>query len=244
MDVFVKDGDEFKPLPDDYKVLSNSDLDSQYVSVTKHNEGVQSAIADRFKNHLNKDKAHEDATVIARVLESQDVGKGVDLDAQRKQWATAHLTPVQEELKDKTEKLNAIAGQLKYAQMREVLGKDFGPALTDRVEADKPSLAEILLGDRLDFDLNTSTLKVKDSAMSVLDFSSEIKQDPRYTPYLKAPEKTTSGHGRPGQSGPGATGRPSVSKKDDIEGGHSDYIRAYGLNKPKVEGVPAYNQLK
>lgn len=244
MDVFVKDGEEYKPLSADYKVLSQSDLDSQYVPKERHGADIKAAIDERFRNHLNKDKAHEDPTVIARVLETQDGSNKVDLDKQRSQWAAANLTPVQEELKDKTEKLNAIAGKLKYAQMKDSFGSEFGNVFTDRVESDKPSLGEILVGDRLEFDLNTSSLKVKDSAMSVQDLVKELAKDPKYNPYLKAPAKNTSGHGRTGQDGGSANGGASVvATKAEVEN-TAAYVREFGLAKRKKEGFPSYNELK
>lgn len=244
MDVFVKDGEGYKPLSADYKVLSLSDLESEFVSKTKHKEGVESAVNERFRNHLNKDKAHEDPTVIARVLETHEGGNKADLDKQRAQWAQANLVPVQQELQDKTEKLQTIAGKLKYAQMKETFGSEFAPVFTDRIDPDKPSLSEILIGDRLEFDLNTSSLKVKDSAtMQVQDLVKEISKDPKYNLYLKVPPKNVSGHGRPGQDGTPANQGDVLTKKEEVEN-TAEYVMQFGLHKRKNAGVPAYSELK
>lgn len=244
MDVFVKDGEGYKPLSADYKVLSLSDLESEFVSKTKHKEGIETAVNDRFRNHLNKDKAHEDPTVIARVLETHEGGNKADLDKQRAQWAAANLVPVQQELQDKTEKLQTIAGKLKYAQMKETFASEFAPVFTDRIDPDKPSLGEILIGDRLEFDLNTSSLKVKDSAtMQVQDLVKEIAKDPKYNPYLKVPPKNTSGHGKPGQDGHANGVQETLTRKDEVESA-AEYVRQFGLHKRKNEGTPSYSELK
>ena len=244
--MFVKEGDEYKALSSDYKVLSQSDLESQYVPKERHNEDIKSAVAERFKNHLNKDKAHEDPTVIARVLEGHDVGNKVDLDKQRAQWAAANLDPVKSELEETRQQLGKIVEKQKYSQMKEAFSTEFNDLFVARLDPEKPSLAEIHLAERLDFDLNTSSLKVKDSAMAVADFSKELAKDPRYASYLRPPDKNTSGHGKPGQAGGsphGSPGAASFSRKDQIEN-HSEYITKYGMSKRKVEGVPSYNELK
>jgi|TARA_R110000823_G_scaffold285162_5_gene403630 hypothetical protein len=246
MDVFVKEGEEYKALSSEYQVLSQSDLDTRYVSKSKHSEDIESAIASRFKNHLNKDKAHEDPTVIARVLEGHDVGDKVDLDKQRTQWAAANLDPVKADLEEVRTQLGRIVEKQKYSQMKESFKLEFNDLFVERLDPDKPSLAEIHLGERLEFDLNTSSLKVKDSAMAITDFAKELAKDPRYVSYLRPPDKNLSGHGKPGQAGGsphGGSGASSFSRKEEIEN-HSEYITKYGMSKRKVEGTPSYNELK
>jgi len=244
MDVFVKDGEEYAPLSEDYTVLSKSEFSSNYVTKQEQNDAIQAAVNSRFKNHLHKDSAHEDETVVARVLESHGgKEKNVDLDAQREQWAKANLEPVRQQLEGTNETLQKLTNRLKYAEMREEFGRVFDDTFIERLDPTKPSLAEVMVGDQIDFDVDTSSVRVKNSTMSLADFAKELAADDKYKRFLREPERNTT-RASIGQDGGGATlNGQKPTKRSDIAD-PAEYMQKYGVRKSKVEGWPAYMDLK
>lgn len=241
-DYFVKDGDEYKPLDDNHVVLSQDEIKSSYVPTGAVDERIETAVKSRFKNHVNIDKAHEDPTIVARVLESNGT-PDEDIDKKREQWESAYLKPTQAELEDTKGKLNSLSQNLKYQKMRTVLGEHFSDTITDRIENDKPSSAEIVFGDQFEYDIDSDRLLPKGSSMSAEDFAKELAANPKYERFRREPSRGGGGPGRPGQGGKGGEAPTSYSTKDEVPNA-ADYIRTYGLNRAKKEGVPAYNELK
>jgi len=244
MDVYVKDGDEYTPLSEDYKVLSNDDLSVGYISKDKFGPAVQNKVDERFKNHVHRDKVFEDEVLVARFKEKYGTSEpSVDLDAQREQWTTANLKPVQSELEQTREQLSGLTSKLKHVEIERAFGSRFDDTFIKRIDPKKPSTAELLYGDQIDFDYNTSTISVRGSEMSVEDFVGELVADPRLKDYLREPERNST-RAKIGQEGKGVTKSGHKPKtRDDIQD-HGAYIRQYGLRQPKVEGWPAYMKLK
>ena len=244
MDVYVKDGDDYKSLPEDYKVLSNSDLESGYIPKDQFGPAVQQKVDERFKNHVHKDKVFDDEVLVARFKE-QFGGKesDLDLDKQREQWATANLKPVESELEETKSRLLSITGRLKHVEMERAFGDKFGEAFVKRIDPSKPSLAELHFGDQVDFDYGTSTISVANSQMTIDEFVGEVAADDRYKIHLRTPERNET-RAKVNQDGKIVTKSGNKpSRKGDIND-VAGYIRAYGLDKPKVDGWPAYKELK
>lgn len=243
MEVFIKDGDEYKPLSDDFTVLSKSDLTSNYVTKAEQADAIKSAVDSRFKNHVHKDKVFEDEVLVAQFKERFGTEpKEVDLDARRKQWETANLRPVQEELNSTRAQMESITGRLKYKEMRDALGTVFDDTFVERLDPSKPSLAEVMLGDQVEFDVETSAVKLKGSAMSLEDYAKELLADPKYKRFAREPERNTTDAKVKQDSVSGASG--PLRRSQMTEEQKAAYKKQYGSTVPKVEGKPAFMQLK
>lgn len=244
MEVYVKDGDEYKPLPDDHTVLSKSELESKYVTKQEHTDGIESAVQSRFKNHVHKDKVFEDEVLVARFKEQFGTDhKDVDLDAQRKQWETANLRPVREELETTQSQLEKLTGRLRYAEMREKLGTQFNEAFTTRLDPQKPSLAEVMLGDQIEFDVDTSSVKLKGSSMSLEEYAKELAADDKYKPFLREPERNRTDAKIRQDKGQRSEGQP-LRRSQMSEDEKRAYQQKYGITRRKDENMPAFKELK
>lgn len=239
-DYFVKDGDEYTPLDENTVVLPKSELDSKYEPKAKFGEAVQAEVSRRFSNHVHKDKAHEDDTVIARVLESHG-GKDVDQDALRKQWETAHLKPVSDRLTKAEQRAQALEDRTKYRELVPVLKEaGFGDGFLTRPEPGKPSPAELYLGDKFELDENAN-LRVKDTAVTPADFAKELASpEGPYKAFLRPESRNESGAGRPGQQG-GGGGKSSGLTQSALSkdsAAKAEYILKNGYSESKGGGVP------
>lgn len=243
MEVFVKDGDDFTPLSDEFTVLSKSDLASGYVTKKEQADAIESAVQSRFKNHVHRDKVFEDEVLVARFKEQFGTeSKEVDLDARREQWETANLRPVREELEATQKQMESITGRLKYKEMRDTLGTVFDDTFVERLDPGKPSLAEVMLGDQVEFDVETSTVKLKGSSMSLEDYAKELLADEKYKRFARTPERNTTDARVKQDSMSGATSTMTRSQMTSEQ--KAAYKEKYGVTVPKVEGKPAFMQLK
>ena len=193
--------DVSQALPDGHEIVSG--LDDKYVAkgVVKSEFVPKSEFKRRLKSA--KENAHEDESVIARVLDSHQVDVP-DKDALFKQWETAYLDPKQAEL----DEFQSVA---KGARIRAAASKYFNDAFVLPVSDGTPSYAEIALdkqfkseghdvypvdsgGDPLlPLDLQSGrTRRTVDEHMSIL------AEDPALKQWLKAPPKGGGGSGRPG----------------------------------------------
>lgn len=240
----MKDGDDYTPLPDDYTVLTKADLTSKYVTKKEQDDAIESAVQSRFKNHVHKDKVFEDEVLVARFKEKfGSNATDVDLDERRQQWETANLRPVQEDLENTRKQMESLTGRLKYQEMRDTLGKVFDDTFVERIDPQRPSLAEVMLGDQVEFDVDTSTVKLKGSSMSLTDYAKELAADEKYKRFLREPERNTTDakvkQDSMSRSAPSVKRRSQMSEEEKAA-----YKEKYGATVPKVEGTPAYMQLK
>lgn len=241
---FVKDGDEYTPLSDENVVLSKSELASKYEDKANFAAAVKTAVDKRFDNHVHKDKAHEDETVVSRVLEAHG-GKQPNTDELRAQWESAHLKPVSEKLSAIEAKAQALESQVKYREMAPIFEEaGFDKSFVTRPEPGKPSPAEVYLGDK--FELSDSgRLAVSGSVLSPTDFAKEVASNEAYKSFLKPEARNTSGAGRPGQGGGGA-GKPAGLTQAALNAdsqAKAAYILANGLAKAKPGGGTPFNDL-
>jgi len=234
---YVKDGDEYKPLEDDHIVLSKSELESKYESKAKFGESVQAEINRRFANHVHKDKAHEDESIIARVLESHS-GADVNEDELRKRWESAHLKPLQEKYSSVEERAKTLEAQVKYREMGPVLeSAGFDDSFYTRPEPGKPSPAEIYFGDK--FILDDGNLAIEGSNTSPAEYAKELASMESYKRFLKPEARNASRTGRPGQEtgGGSGSGLTQTSLNKDAKA-KADYIEKHGYARSHDGGVP------
>lgn len=244
MEVYVKEGDEYKPLSSDFAVLSKSDLTSKYVTKDEQKDAIEAAVQSRFKNHVHRDKVFEDEVLLARFKEQFGSDKAdVDIDARRKQWETAHLRPVQEELETVRSQMESVTGRLKYKEMRDTLGGVFDDTFVERIDPSRPSLAEVVLGDQVEFDVETSTVRLKGSSMSLAEYAKELAADEKYKRFRREPERNTT-DANVKQDSVSSGGGGEVRRSQMTEEQKQAYRDKYGWTVPKVEGKPAYMQLR
>lgn len=243
-DFYVKDGDEYKPLSDDNVVLSKSDLNDKYVPKDVFGETVEAKVNARFKSHVHRDKVFDDEVLVAQFQEKFG-GKteDVDLDAKRKQWETANLVPVRQELEQTRSQVESITDRLRYREMRERFGSVFDNTFTDRIDPKKPSLAELMVGDQIEYDIESGGIKLKNSTMSIEDYAKELVLDEKYKRFAKEPERNTSNAkiGQDKVSGNSVSVKRRSQMTDEEKRAYKD---KFGATVPKVEGTPAYMQLK
>lgn len=236
---YVKDGDQYAPLSDDKVVLSKTELDTAYVPKDRFGQSIQDEIQRRFSNHVHKDKAHEDETVIARVLEAHG-GKSVDQDKLRAQWESAHLKPLGEKLTQAEERAQRLEERVKFRELGPVLEEaGFDKSFVTRPEAGKPSPAEVYFGDKFGLDDNGS-LTVNGTSTSPQAFAAELASYDAYKVYLKHEARNTSSAGRPSQD-KGGVSTEGLTQRSMSGPEQAAYIEKYGYYTAKGSGVPFKN---
>ena len=237
---YVKDGDDYAPLSDDKVVLSKSELETTYVPKERFGQSIQDEIQRRFSNHVHKDKAHEDETVIARVLESHG-GQSVDQDKLRSHWESAHLKPLGEKLTQAEERAQRLEERVKFRELGPVLEEaGFDKSFVTRPEPGKPSPAEVYFGDKFGLDDNGS-LTVNGTSTSPQAFASELASNDAYKIYLKQEARNASTAGRPGQDNSAAAAKSGLRKRDMTGPEQADYIAKHGYYSAKGDGIPFMN---
>lgn len=243
MDVFVKDGEEYAPLPETHLVLEKTELAKSYFTKEQRDAAITKAVNDRFASHLHKDSAHENETVIARVLEKQKPAD-TNEDELRQQWDAAHLAPEVEKREAAEARAEALAARVKLSLLAPVLEEaGFDSSFVTRPDPSKPSPAEIYVGEKFGLDENTS-LVVEGSAVTPADYAAELIAMDAYSAF-RAPDKVNSqGGGKPGQDNSGADkGGPPLTQSS-LEGPDLEaYILTNGMVKPKTEGAIPYMDL-
>jgi len=190
-------------LPDGYSILSDDELSESFVNkdVVKSEYVPKSEFKRRLKSA--KDNAHEDESVIARVLDSNQPTDVPDKEQLYEQWNKAYLEPKEQELSD-------MMGVAKSAKIRELASEYFDDAFTHSPEPGVPSYAEVALSKHFAYDGETFPVDSNGEALVPLDprsgrnrrtgreHMSVIAEDPAYKNWLKEPEKGGGGSGRPG----------------------------------------------
>jgi hypothetical protein len=249
-DVVVTHGDteitvplEAVKLPEGFSVLSSDDLETKYVD----RESVRKDFVPKpeFTRRLNsvKDKAHEDETVIARVLEAHGEKKP-DLDEVKAQWEKANLSPLQG-------KYSALKEGLKMAQIREAAGGFFDERFVSPLPGGKPSAVEIALASQFELDDSSASIfPVQDDGTPFLATNPDahnkhrtakehfelLSKDPQWERFLKQELRNAGGSGRPGQDS--AVGAGNITHKSQLPDDGTDVAWI------KQHGLPAYQALK
>lgn len=242
MEVFVKEGDDYEPLPEDHVVLSKSELASKYKSADEYKEGVAKAVKDRLSNHVNLDSAHENETVISRVLEAH--GKPATTEEERKRWEQAHLIPERQKREEMEERATRLSDRVKLAEMERVFTEaGFSKAWTRRPAPDKPSPAEIYVGGDFDLDDNAS-LVVKDTGVSPVEFAKQLTSNEAYALFLEPDPSNASRTGRPGQDKTGNKQQAARTTQRSLTGpAKAEYIEKHGYATPKFDGAVPFTKL-
>ena len=189
---------------------------------------------DEFKRrlHASKENAHEDATVIARVLESHKEALP-DESTQRKRWEDAYLSPVLEENKK-------LKDGAKFSALRDEARKYFRDEFVTPLADNQPSPADIAFGDQFAFD-GHSVYGVDASGEPLLPIDREagytrrpvheqmkvLAQNERWKAWLKPPEKGGGGSGPPGDKlSDGSGGLLKRSQMSDSEA--AAFVKQHG----------------
>lgn len=248
-DVVVQHGDqqitvpiEAVTLPDGFAVLSQDDLTERFYDkeTVKKDFVPKSEFTRRLASKIDKEKAHEDETVVARVLELHQKASP-NVDEIKAQWEKANLAPLRE-------KYSALREGLKAAQIREAAKEFFDDVFVDPLPGGAPSMAEVALGRQFDLDDSTAALfAIGDDGKPLLAANPDghnqnrsahehlelLAKDPRYARYLKPERRNVGGSGKPGQDG--AVGGKLTSKSQIPSEEKAAWI--------KKNGYAAYAQL-
>lgn len=239
----MKDGDDYQPLPEDHVVLNKSDLDQKYIPVEKHKEGVERAVKSRLSNHVNLDSAHENETVISRVLEKHS--PKASTEEERKRWETAHLEPERKRREEIEARATALESRVKLAEMSKVFAEaGFGKGWTTRPAEGKPSPAEIYAADEFELDENAS-LKVKGLDVDPVEYAKQFATKDAYSIFLDGGSQNRSGTGKPGQDRGGEARKEAVVTQQGLRGAELNaYIEKNGYATPRFDGAVPYKKLK
>lgn len=226
-DVTIKHGDneivvplESLRMPEGFSVLSSDDLDAKYVP----KESVKKDFVPKgeFQRRLSSvtEKAHEDETVIARVLEAHG-SKMPNLDEAKQQWEKANLTPLRG-------KYDTLKDGLKRAQIRELAKDFFDEKLVAPLPGGAPSPIEVAVASQFDLDDTTAGIfpigpdgkpfiaanpNSHNPHRTAREHFELLAKDPEWERFLIQERRNSGGSGRPGQDG-GVTG--NVTRKSDI----------------------------
>lgn len=221
-------------MPEGFRVITDTDFDSFVPKATVKSDYVPK---DEFKRRLKgvKDNAHDDATVIARVLESHKT-EAPDEDALKQRWDDAYLRPALEELAGFKE-------GIKNLKVREAASHFFSEAFVTPLGDDQPSPAEIAFGKKFQFD-GSETFAVDSDGEPLLPVTSDtgrkrrsvsehmakLAEDPQFEGWLKVEPKGGGGSGNKnnikGEKDAGTPRLSSMSEADQIA-----YGKEHGFDK-------------
>ncbi len=221
-------------LPEGFSVLSSDDLATKFVDRdTVRKDYVPKP---EFQRRLAsvKDKAHEDETIVARVLEEHGA-KTPNLDEVKAQWEKANLIPMKE-------KYSTLREGLKMAQIREAASTVFDERFVNPLPGGAASMVEIALARQFELDDTSATIfPVNEEGKPILaddpdshsshrtarEHIEMLAKDPRYEPYLKQERRNAGGSGKPGQDG-GVGGNKVTSKSQIPSEMKSEWIKKHG----------------
>jgi len=121
-------------LPDGYKVLSDTELSTSYLTKEAHNTLVGTAVKERFKNHVKVDEATSDQRIIDAVL-AEHAKTVPDIEQAKEQWTTSELAPIKE-------KYGSLKQSLVRSDLRASAKEFFDDSYTTRPPNGGPSWAE------------------------------------------------------------------------------------------------------
>lgn len=220
-----------KALPEGLSILDQADIDDKYVLAEKVRKDFVPKT--EFKRRLSTvtENAHEDAAVIARVLEKHK-GDLPDESSLRTRWEEAYLNPVIEENKQ-------LKDGAKFSALRDEARKYFNEEFVTPLADNQPSPADIAFGDQFAFD-GHGVYGVDADGEPLLPIDREagytrrpvheqmkILADPngRWKGWLKAPEKGGGGSGPPGDK-KGDSGNTQRSLMSDSE--KANFVKEHG----------------